>query len=188
MLALVSAPSNLGLRPPGQLGELCQSGRRGPRGGRRTALARGRRHRRPRPVFPPADAVHAGCCDEDEHLSEVRGLLAMAVPASAIIGGAAIAVAEELRAARQRPGREGYWLHLDVDILDPRVMPAVDSPDPGGLEPDQLADLLAGLAPGAVGAQVTVYDPDLDHDGSSARLLTEILVGALRDLGSEIAA
>ena len=53
-------------------------------------------------------------------------------------------------------------------------MPAVDSPDPGGLSAAELTGLLAALAPRAVGAQVTVFDPDLDPDGSHARLLTDI--------------
>ncbi len=43
-----------------------------------------------------------------------------------------------------RAGLDGYWLHLDVDILDPGVLPAVDSPDPGGLSP---AELVTGLGP-----------------------------------------
>ncbi len=25
---------------------------------------------------------------------------------------------------------DGFWIHLDVDVLDPLIMPAVDSPDP----------------------------------------------------------
>src|SRR5262249_15751796 len=74
---------------------------------------------------------------------------------------------------------DGYWVHLDVDILDPSVMPAVDSPDPGGLSAAELTELLAALAPRAVGAQVTVFDPDLDPDGSHARLLTPIPATAL---------
>src|SRR5262244_1464179 len=77
---------------------------------------------------------------------------------------------------------DGYWVHLDVDILDPSVMPAVDSPDPGGLSAAELTELLAALAPRAVGAQVTVFDPDLDPDGSHARLLTDILVTGLAPL------
>jgi arginase len=58
-----------------------------------------------------------------------------------------------------KAGLAGYWLHVDVDVLDPSVMPAVDSPDPGGLSADQLAALLDVLAPGAAGAQVTVFRP-----------------------------
>ena len=46
-----------------------------------------------------------------------------------------------------------------------------------------MTGLLAVLAPRAVGAQVTVFDPDLDPDGSHARLLTDILVTGLAQLG-----
>ena len=53
---------------------------------------------------------------------------------------------------------------IDVDVLDPSVLPAVDSPDPGGLFPDELVALLQSLAPSAIGASVTVFDPDLDPD------------------------
>jgi len=81
------------------------------------------------------------------------------------------------------PQLQGYWLHVDVDVLDPEHMPAVDSPDPGGLHPDELTELLEALAPGALGAQVTVFDPDLDPDGHYARLLTQILSTGLRQLG-----
>lgn len=80
----------------------------------------------------------------------------------------------------------GYWLQLDVDILDPGVMPAVDSPDPGGLDTDELSALLQELAPHAVGASITVFDPDLDPDGRYARLLTELLVGPLAAVGSAL--
>jgi arginase len=135
------------------------------------------------PYFQAADTVHAGCRDDDEYLAEVSGTLAMTVPASVITAGPVSAVAADIRAALERPGLDGYWLHLDVDILDPRVMPAVDSPSPGGLGAAQLTELLAGLAPGASGAQVTVFDPDLDPDGAHARLLTGVLAEGLRDLG-----
>lgn len=135
------------------------------------------------PYFAPLDVVHVGCRDDDEHLAEVRGRIAMAIPASEIIGGDPRAVAERMRTILERPGLGGYWLHLDVDILDPTVMPAVDSPDPGGLDAGQLTRLLAALAPGAVGADVTIFDPDLDPRGTYARLLTDILVEGLRRTG-----
>jgi arginase len=78
----------------------------------------------------------------------------------------------------------GYWLHLDVDVLDPEHLPAVDSPDPGGLDPKELTALLAALAPAAVGAQVTVFDPDLDPDGRYAHMLTDVLATGLGHLGT----
>jgi arginase len=43
------------------------------------------------------------------------------------------------------PVTEGFWVHLDADVLDPSAMPAVDSPEPGGLLPDELAPLLRTL-------------------------------------------
>jgi len=89
-------------------------------------------------------------------------------------------------AARAVAGHAGYWLHLDVDVLDPIFMPAVDSPEPGGLNPDQLVSLLMELAPTAIGAQVTVFDPDLDPDGRYAALLVDILATALADLGRKV--
>jgi arginase len=72
---------------------------------------------------------------------------------------------------------------VDVDVLDPGVLPAVDSPDPGGLTSDELTTLLALLAPGATGAQVTVFDPDLDPDGRYAATLTQVVADGLGALG-----
>jgi arginase len=64
-------------------------------------------------------------------------------------------------------------------------MPAVDSPDPGGLSAAELTGLLAALAQRAVGAQMTVFDPDLDPDGSHAYLLTDILITGLAPLSRD---
>ena len=70
-------------------------------------------------------------------------------------------------------------------MLDPEHLPAVDSPAPGGLDPEGLTELLAALAPAAIGAQVTVFDPDLDPDGRYAHLLTDVLATGLRELGTD---
>ncbi len=137
-----------------------------------------------RPFFAPADTVHAGCRADDEHLAEASGVIAQVIPAGRIReDGAATATA--ILATVAAAGLDGYWLHLDVDILDPAAMPAVDSPAPDGLTPAELTGLLAALAPGAAGAEVTVFDPDLDPDGRYAALLTGILVGGLGRLGRD---
>ncbi|MFI6178115.1 arginase family protein [Nonomuraea sp. NPDC051191] len=80
-----------------------------------------------------------------------------------------------------RDDLDGFWIHVDADVLDPSVVSAVDSPSPGGLTGEQLADLLRGLValPGAAGIEITILDPDLDEDGSQAATLTDILVSAL---------
>ena len=73
-----------------------------------------------------------------------------------------------------RPGVDGFWIHVDADVLDPAYVPAVDSPEPGGLKPDELAALLAPLVrhPGALGMEVTIFDPALGVGG-------EVLVGVM---------
>ena len=72
----------------------------------------------------------------------------------------------------------GFWLHLDVDVLSPEWMFAVDSPDPGGLTPDELATLLKTVnrSKRCAGMQITIYDPTLDPDGVCGNRIVELLV------------
>jgi arginase family enzyme len=56
------------------------------------------------------------------------------------------------------------FVHLDVDILDPAVMPGQLYPAPGGFDMTQLRDLLADVAARAriVGAEITCFStPEL---------------------------
>jgi arginase len=78
----------------------------------------------------------------------------------------------------------GYWVHLDVDVLDPSVMPAVDAPTPGGIAYSELENLLQGLLSGkeCLGMEVTVFDPDFDADGVYAQDLVNSLVASLAPL------
>jgi arginase len=136
------------------------------------------------PHFRPADTVHVGCRDDDEGLAEASAVLGQVIPARRIRQDGAAATAEAVLATVAASPLDGYWLHLDVDILDPAIMPAVDSPAPGGLAPAELAALLAALAPRASGAQVTVFDPDLDPGGQHAALLASILATGFCQLGT----
>ena len=74
-----------------------------------------------------------------------------------------------------------FWVHLDADVLDPQWMPAVDSPDPGGMRPAELLVVLetALAAEECEGIEVTIYDPTLDHGGRGASLLVDLLVAAM---------
>lgn len=77
----------------------------------------------------------------------------------------------------QHLGDRDFFIHVDADVLDPAYMPFVDSPEPGGLSPDELTSLLAPLVrhPRAAGMELTIYDPRDDHDGRGAKLLVDIL-------------
>jgi arginase len=80
----------------------------------------------------------------------------------------------------------GFWVHLDVDVLDPSVMPAVDAPAPGGIAYPELEQLLRGLtgSPECLGIEVTVFDPDFDVEGIYAQDLVNALVAGLSAVGS----
>jgi arginase len=94
--------------------------------------------------------------------------------------GAAIAAQRATGILRQS-GIEGFWVHLDADVLDDAVMPAVDYRMPGGLSWDELSVTLRVLmATGqAVGVNVGIFNPALDEDGSIARGLVSCLLAGL---------
>lgn len=100
-----------------------------------------------------------GCRDYDEHLIEVRQTLGAVILARQLRQSGVDAAAHRVRTIVGAANLDGYWLHVDVDVHDPEHLPAVDSPDPGGLEPEDLIALLAALAPAAMGAQVTISTP-----------------------------
>jgi len=137
------------------------------------------------PYFDATATVHLGCRDDDEALAEVEERIALVGRASEIRTSGPEAVVARTLDVVTAGYVDGFWLHIDVDVLDPDHMPAVDSPDPGGLRPGELKALLAGLAPHAVGAEVTVFDPDLDPDGRYAALLAPLLAVGLGALGSQ---
>ena len=72
---------------------------------------------------------------------------------------------------------DGFWIHLDVDVLDPLIMPAVDSPDPGGLSYPELNMMLESLLshPLCTGLEITILDPDRDPDG---KIVNEFILEA----------
>lgn len=75
----------------------------------------------------------------------------------------------------------GFWIHVDADVLDDGIMPAVDYRLPGGLSWDELGRTLrvAVESGRAAGLEVTIYNPTLDLDGTGARGLVRVLGDAL---------
>ncbi|MGH2382047.1 MAG: arginase family protein [Candidatus Limnocylindria bacterium] len=81
-----------------------------------------------------------------------------------------------------------FWVLVDVDVLDPSVMPATGSPEPNGPYVDELATLVAPLVghPKACGLALTLYDPSLDADRTSGERLITLLEKVLAG-GSHVA-
>ena len=76
---------------------------------------------------------------------------------------------------------EGFWIHLDADVLDETIMQAVDDPRPDGLAWDEVVSALsiAVRSGRAVGLQVAIYNPNIDADGSNGRGLANTVREAL---------
>jgi arginase len=76
----------------------------------------------------------------------------------------------------------GFWIHVDVDVLSPDWMPAVDSPDPGGMTPTELTKALksAITSKKCAGMELTIYDPELDPTGQFATVIVDILSNAVK--------
>jgi arginase len=136
------------------------------------------------PLVDAADVVHLGSRDETQPYGfealTPAGVLAISqrtIEASGIDETVAATL------ARVAKIEAGFWIHFDVDVLNPELMPAVDSPIPGGLDIQQAAALLAPLVrhPAALGLQVTIYDPTIDPNGSGAVRIVELLEQTLRD-------
>lgn len=70
-----------------------------------------------------------------------------------------------------------FWLHVDLDVIDGALLPAVDSPGSPGLDFDQLAELLQPLVASSecLGCDVTIFDPELDPAGTYATRIVAML-------------
>ncbi|WP_438361910.1 arginase family protein [Micromonospora sicca] len=140
-----------------------------------------------RPYFRDIDVVVLGIRAQDEYRLDLQaaGITTRPVPALRAQGAARTAQ----WAHEQLADCAGYWVHIDVDVLDPAVMPAVDAPDPGGIAFAELEILLAGLVdtPHCLGVELTVFDPDYDPDGSYAAEIVNTVVSGLAPVSAPAA-
>jgi arginase len=135
----------------------------------------------PAPLVRAEDVVLAGyrvLDDNDRFGTEhVRDSGITVLDYQDLRAGTVPAIRDRALATVTRPELQGFWVHLDVDVLDDAIMPAVDYRHPGGLSWDEAAQLLQGLlgSPGARGLDVTIFNPSLDPDGSIARQLADLI-------------
>lgn len=139
-----------------------------------------------RPLVRDEDVVLVGRRDAAE--AEAHGSQRVEDTAIAMTDLAALRAAGAEAAAANaaerlsKPELDGFWIHLDADVLDDAVMPAVDYRMPDGLSWDELATVLRAAigSGGAVGINVTIFNPTLDGDGSIARAFAEALARGLK--------
>lgn len=85
------------------------------------------------------------------------------------------AIAEALSVAVS--GTAGFGVSLDLDALDPTDAPGVGSPVADGIRAEKLIAALAGIGhcPGLLGVEIAEYNPALDADGATARIVKNLL-------------
>jgi arginase len=85
--------------------------------------------------------------------------------------------AGERAAAHAGRDTEGFWLHLDLDVLDQVEFPATDYLMPGGLSWPQLAQLIEAPAssPACLGLTLACFNPEKDADGRHAARIVELV-------------
>lgn len=132
------------------------------------------------PMVHPEDVALLGHRTEDldePSAVELRRLPAelRRIDAAAIVADptAAGTLARSWLSARNRP----VWLHIDLDVLDPGVLPAVTYPQARGLNWDALAEAIEPLAasPLLVGVSIADFRPDLDPTGGLGKRIVRFL-------------
>ncbi len=122
------------------------------------------------PLVRDENVAHLGYRSEDEtrHLDlHIRDTSILVRDLSDIRARGLDACIDDALACVAQPGLRGFWLHLDVDVLDVELMPAVDYRQPDGLNWAEAGRVArAAHATGQLtGLQITIYNPALDRDG-----------------------
>jgi arginase len=161
--------------PSGYIGGMClaMACGRGPRLGEMVEASR--------PLIEEERLIHVGSRALDPPEAETMraspmGLFTMK---SVSLAGAS----ETAARVSKRLEDSSDWIvcHLDVDVLDPKLVPAVNYPTPGGLTSEEVSAVIRRL--GDTGKlrvlEVCAYNADLDGDGTSARVITSVLRNSL---------
>jgi arginase len=136
------------------------------------------------PLIGEEDVVAFGRRDEqdsDEHGSQRIEDSAIELIDLRRIRDAGIAGATD-RALARLARLDGFWLHLDADVLDAGIMPAVDYIVEGGLDWEELVHVLRrAFATGRViGMDITILNPTLDKDGSIVRGFADAVASGMK--------
>jgi arginase len=133
----------------------------------------------PPPTVTPDDVIAVGYRSGDGLEERVVNKRVARIEADELRRRGAAAVGADV--AQRVVGVGRYWVHLDVDILDETVLPAVTYPQPGGPDWKDIAFLLRPLlaGPGLVGLSVADLVPPLDPGDTYTNQLTELLVELL---------
>ena len=139
------------------------------------------------PLVEDADIVQVGERGTDEpwfkqYYGDILETAITRLTAQCVIEEGIDVGAHRILARLETRALEKAWLHVDLDVLDQKVMPAVDSPGSPGFDYEQLAQLLRLLvASGRIaGADFAIYDPERDPGHAHARGLVRCIAKGIK--------
>jgi arginase len=139
------------------------------------------------PLVSDEDAIQAGerdaeSADWNKYYGDVARTAITRLTIQQILREGVPRTAERIRARLEERALDRAWLHVDLDVLDEKVMNAVDSPGTPGLDFEQLSDLLGALIASnrIAGMTACIYDPELDPGHRFARPIVDCLAAALK--------
>lgn len=130
-----------------------------------------------KPLADDADIVQIG--QRDGRLSGTR--ITQWTVQRALADGIEV-TARAVVARLQARALDKVWLHVDLDVLDEAVMPAVDSPGSPGFDYSQLSALVAALCASGrmAGVNFAIYDPERDPNRLHAKPLVQCIADGVR--------
>jgi arginase len=134
-----------------------------------------------RPLLEEESLVHLGSRALDKPELELMRGSAMGLVTMKKVGLEGIEKVASQSARRLSDFADWIVCHLDVDVLDQTIMPAVNYPTLGGMTEEQVVVAVKALrATGKLRVlDIAAYNPDLDRAESSARVLIRMVREAL---------
>ena len=132
------------------------------------------------PHFRDADTATIGFKRDDEAFLELRKTEILLWPMYWLYEHSRLDLEESLKRRFHRAELEAIWIHLDLDALDPKLLPGVATPIDDGLSAEELVPILRILlATGKVaGMSVSNLTPELLADEGQAQIVADALARA----------
>ena len=85
------------------------------------------------------------------------------------------------KVAASIPSADGYYVTIDIDVMDPSLAPGTGTPVPGGFTYYQLRELLAAIAARGrvVGFDLAEVSPPNDFESTTSRLASYVVIELL---------
>lgn len=125
-----------------------------------------------------------------EQLCALIGVRDLDVPEKALLDSTGVTVLSSEQAREDYSAAvnaltviDAFYLHFDVDVLDPGIAPGVTFPTPGGLSVEQAVNIARGLIANkpVVAISLTALNPENDSGGRTVQAALDVLLNVLSD-------